>query len=255
VGEEGLGDLRGVKHLFARGASLSEAAAFVALDGTGLRRVVHRAIGARRLRVTVSGAGGHSWADWGMPNPVQALGNAIAELGRIRPEDRRRATLTVARISGGTSVNSIPAEGWMELDLRSEDEAALRAMESEVRRVVEASVRVENERRRPGTAPHGVTLECMGLRPSGSVAEDSPVVRAALAATRLLGVQPELAASSTDANVPISLGIPAVTLGAGGESGGIHTLDEWYADRDAARGLERALLTVLALAGCVREGR
>lgn len=249
VGEEGIGDLRGTKHLFADGAARDGVHGFIALDGSGVRRIVHRAIGARRLRVTLRGPGGHSWSDWGVPNPVHALGAAIAELRALLPLREGRSTLTVARVGGGTSVNAIPGEAWLELDMRSEDPVTLAALERDARAAVKRVVESENAARRAGTPPLTARLDGIGDRPSGAVAADAPLVAAAQAATRAVGARPELSASSTDANVPIALGVPAITIGAGGESGGIHTLDEWYADEGGARGLDRALVTVLAAAG------
>lgn len=248
VGEEGGGDLLGVKHLFREGTGFRTAAGFISLDGTGLRRIVHRAIGARRVRVTAMGPGGHSWADWGAANPIHALGGAIAALGELALTGDARTTLTVARIGGGTSINVIPAEGWIEVDLRSEDAEALARLGGEVERRVLAAVAEENGRRRADSLSLRAEIRVIGDRPAGAVAREETLVRSAILATRAVGATPELSASSTDANVPISLGIPSVTLGAGGESGGIHTLGEWYRDRDSTRALERALLTLLGLA-------
>lgn len=249
VGEEGIGDLRGVKHLFREGASGAGISAFVALDGSGLHRVVHRAIGARRLRVTVRGPGGHSWADWGVANPANAVGALIATVRRLGAPPPSGTTLTVARMGGGTSINAIPSDAWAELDLRGEDPNALRRLEGAVRRAARLAVAEESQGRLAGTAALALEIETIGDRPAGGVEASSPLVRAAVAATRAVGGRPELAASSTDANIPLSLGVPAVTMGAGGESGGIHTVQEWYADRGGARGLERALLTILGAAG------
>lgn len=249
VGEEGIGDLRGVKHLFREGSPLRGAAAFVALDGSGLRRIVHRAIGSRRLRVEVEGPGGHSWSDRGAPNPVSALGTAISGLGGLSLPHPDRSALTVARIGGGRSVNAIPEEGWMELDLRSEVPGVLGRMEDDVRAVLTRAVEAQNSGRRGGTQPLRMRIEVIGDRPSGETSAMHPLVRAAAAITGALGGQPELVGSSTDANVPMALGIPSIAIGAGGDSGGIHTLDEWYANDGGAQGVERALLVVLAAAG------
>jgi len=249
VGEEGAGDLRGVKHLFRQGSPWRSAAGFVSLDGTGCRRIVHRAVGSRRLRVTFTGPGGHSWADWGCANPVHALGLAIARLARIEIPSQPRSALTVARVGGGTGVNVIPDRAWCELDIRSEDGAALRRLGAEAEEALRAAVAEVNGQRRRGTRALALDIEVIGDRPTGVTPPGSPLVRAARAATRFVGYAPELVASSTDANVPIALGIPAIAMGAGGESGGTHTLDEWYANDGGVEGLERALLTVLAVAG------
>lgn len=251
VGEEGIGDLRGVKHLFREGAGLRQASAVVALDGSGVRRIVHRAIGSRRLRVTLAGPGGHSWADRGAPNPVHAQGRAIAGIAALSLPSPTRSSLTVARVAGGTSINAVPEVAWMELDLRSEAPGALPEMERAVRRQVDTAVATENARRRAGDPPLGVTVEVIGDRPSGETPRDAPLVRAAMEVTSVLGERPELVASSTDANLPISLGIPAIAIGVGGDSGGIHTLEEWYSNDKGALGVERALLIALAAAGYV----
>lgn len=253
VGEEGRGDLRGVKHLFRDGSPWREAAGFIALDGTGCRRIVHRALGSRRLRATVTGPGGHSWADWGRANPIHALGVALADVARYTPPLHPRTTLTAGRMQGGTSVNVIPREAWVELDLRSEGAAALADLEARVRQSLQAAVRDGNERRQRGTAALELRIDVIGDRPSGEIPADTPVVAAARAATRRIGQRPELIASSTDANVPIALGIPAVALGAGGRSGATHTLDEWYTNEGGPEGLERVLLAALGLAGVERR--
>jgi tripeptide aminopeptidase len=249
VGEEGIGDLRGVKHLFREGSPLRGAAAFVALDGSGLRRIVHRAIGSRRLRIEVEGPGGHSWSDRGAPNPIAALGAAIAGIGGAALPHPDRSSLTVARIGGGSSVNAIPEEAWMELDLRSEVPGVLGRMEDEVRALLARAVEAQNIARRGGTPPLRTRIQVIGDRPSGETSASHPLVRAATTITASLGAPPELVGSSTDANVPMALGIPSIAIGAGGDSGGIHTLDEWYANDGGALGVERALLVVLAAAG------
>lgn len=251
IGEEGAGDLRGTKHLLRPDGPTGRPEAFIALDGSGVRRIVHRAVGARRLRAEITGPGGHSWSDWGTANPLHVLGRCIDRLASLPRPDRVPLTLTVARAGGGTSVNAIPGSAWLELDLRSEVQGAIADLEVAARRVLEEEVERANQARMRGTQPLALSLRVIGDRPSGAIPETAPLVSAAVAATRLVGAMPELVASSTDANVPLSLGIPAVTLGAGGESGGIHTLDEWFCGRGGAVGLERALLTVLAAAGVV----
>jgi len=249
VGEEGAGDLRGVKHLFQGGGELRGAEAFVALDGSGLRRIVHRAIGSRRLRVELSGPGGHSWADRGAPNPIAALGAAAARVSTLALPEPTRTALTVARVGGGTSINAIPDGAWMELDLRSEAPGVLPRLEESVRAVLARAVDEEDARRRPGTEALAAKVTVIGDRPSGETPPRDPLVQAAHAITFALGQKPELVGSSTDANVPMALGIPAIAIGVGGDSGGIHTTDEWYSNEHGALGVERALLIVLAAAG------
>jgi acetylornithine deacetylase/succinyl-diaminopimelate desuccinylase-like protein len=249
VGEEGPGDLRGVKHLFRDGAPLRAAGAFVALDGSGLRRIVHRAIGSRRLRVEVAGPGGHSWADRGAANPILALGTAVARLAELALPEAGRTALTVARIGGGTSINAIPDGAWMELDLRADAPGVLPKLEESVRAILARAVDEENTRRRAGTDAIEPQVTVIGDRPSGETPARDPLVQAAEAITYALGQKPELVGSSTDANVPMALGIPAIAIGAGGDSGGIHTTDEWYSNENGALGIERALLIILAAAG------
>ncbi len=249
VGEEGTGDLRGVKHLFREGSPWRRASGFIALDGTGTRRIVNSAVGSRRFRLTVRGSGGHSWADWGRANPIHALGLAVAEIARYAPPRRPRTTLTVGRIEGGTSVNAIPSAAWLEVDLRSEGRRALANLEARVLHAAEAAVAETNARRRRGTPALGLEIALIGDRPSGETPATAPIVEAACNATRMIGETPELVASSTDANVPISLGIPAITIGAGGRSAGTHTTEEWYDNETGPQGLERVLWTVLGVAG------
>ncbi|MBW3572089.1 MAG: M20/M25/M40 family metallo-hydrolase [Gemmatimonadetes bacterium] len=249
VGEEGIGDLRGGKHLFREGGGFRDAAAFVALDGSGMRRIVHRAIGSRRLRMEAEGPGGHSWSDRGAPNPVLALAMAAGGVRAMPLPHPDRTSLTVARIGGGSSINSIPAEAWMELDMRSDAPGVLEPMEEGVRGVLRDAVELENASRRAGTQPLHGRVHRIGDRPSGETPAEHPLVQAAAGITASLGARAELVGSSTDANVPMALGIPSIAIGAGGDSGGIHTLDEWYGNDGGALGVERALLVVLAAAG------
>jgi acetylornithine deacetylase/succinyl-diaminopimelate desuccinylase-like protein len=249
VGEEGAGDLRGVKHLFRDGGPLRSASAFIALDGSGMRRIVQRAIGSRRLRATVSGPGGHSWADRGAANPIVALGAATAEVSTLALPHPERSSLIVARIGGGTSVNAIPDAAWMELDMRSEVEGVLPELEASVNGVMERVVAEESGARRTGTEPLAFRVEVIGDRPSGETPPRSELVRTATRITAELGGRAELVSSSTDANVPMALGIPSIAIGVGGDSGGIHTADEWFSNEGGALGVERALLIILAMAG------
>jgi tripeptide aminopeptidase len=248
VGEEGVGDLRGMKHLLRSGSPWREAAAFITIDGTGRRRIVYRAIGSRRFAATVSGPGGHSWADYGLANPIHALGLAIGRLAQLELPKQPRVSLTVGRIGGGTSVNAIPESAWLEIDLRSEDVATLVQVEQQVREIVTEAVEEVSAERRRGTPALRLELRLIGDRPTGETPVASDIVRAARAATRLIGESAELVASSTDANVPIALGIPAIAVGAGGESGGTHTTDEWFTNEGGVEGIERVLLMLLATA-------
>ena len=240
TGEEGLGDLRGAKHFFAR----YESAAVVALDGAGDERVIHRALGSRRYRIVYRGTGGHSWAAFGVPNAVHAAGTAAARLAALALPREPRTTLSVGRIGGGISVNAIPEEGWLEVDLRSTSAAMLERYDREVRLIARAAEREENARRAHGTAPLTLSIECIGDRPCGETPADHPLVLAAVEATRLVGREPELATASTDANVPISLGIPAIAIGAGGRGGDAHTPSEWFDNTEGTLGIARALTIV-----------
>ena len=251
VGEEGLGDLRGAKHLFREASPLRDAAAVVVVDGAGDRRIVTRAVGATRVRATLTGAGGHSWGDRGRPNPVYAMARAVAELSELRPPNEGATySVNVGRVGGGTSVNSIPEEVWFELDLRADEPSALDWLRNAAIEIVDRAAAMER-RSKPAQRGPGlrVRFERIGSRPCGVVSPDAPIIRVTEAVTRFLGLEPEFVSSSTDANVPIALGIPTVAIGAGGRAGGIHTLGEWFENDGGARGIERVLLTVLACSG------
>jgi tripeptide aminopeptidase len=249
VGEEGAGDLRGAKHLFAR--LPGSPAACIALDGAGDDRIVHRALGARRFRVTFHGAGGHSWAAFGVPNPVHAAGAAAAKLAALPLPRTPRTTLSVCRIGGGISVNSIPKDAWIEIDLRSSSSRVLDGCAEEIQLAMRAAVREENLRRSPGTSPLTFEMTTIGDRPCGELPKEHPLVRAAAGATYAIGRTPELVTASTDANVPISLGVPAIAIGAGGRGGGVHTPGEWYDNTDGSLGVARALTVLVAAAELV----
>jgi acetylornithine deacetylase/succinyl-diaminopimelate desuccinylase-like protein len=249
VGEEGEGNLRGVRHLLTKGEWAGRVDAFISFDGPGLERITHAALGSRRYRVRLTGTGGHSWGDFGAANPVHALGRAIARLGAYPAPARPRTTFNVGRVEGGTSVNVIPHEAWMDVDLRSESAEELRRLDAFFRRAVREGADDENSSRRVGDPPLELDLKLIGDRPSGETPQDAAIVRIAEEATRYFGCRPRLDRSSTDSNVAISLGIPAITLGAGGASGNSHTLDEWYDPRGRETGLRRALLVMLGLVG------
>jgi acetylornithine deacetylase/succinyl-diaminopimelate desuccinylase-like protein len=250
VGEEGEGNLRGVRYLLTRGEwAKRKIDAFLSFDGPGVDRITNRALGSRRYRVEFIGHGGHSWGDFGLPNPVHALGRAISRLAAYPAPKDPRTTFNVGSVEGGTSVNAIPSRAAMEVDLRSAADAELRRLDAFFRRAVKEALDEENNVRRPGDVPLKLQLDLIGERPSGETPADSPVVTLALEATKFLNVEPRLDLSSTDSNLPISLGIPAVTLGAGGTASASHTLAEWYEPRDRDKGLKRGLLVILGLAG------
>ncbi|MBA2645236.1 MAG: M20/M25/M40 family metallo-hydrolase [Pyrinomonadaceae bacterium] len=249
VGEEGEGNLRGVRHLFSDGAWAKEISAFISLDGPGVERITHVALGSRRYRVRFAGTGGHSWGDFGAANPVHALGRAVARLTSYPAPARPRTTFNVGRIEGGAGVNVIAREATMDVDLRSESSQELNRLDAFFRRAAREAADDENAPRRAGAPPLVLDIKLIGERPSGETSPHSPLVRLAEEATRSVGHRSSLDCASTDSNIPISLGVPAVTLGAGGSSGNSHTLDEWYDPAGRDIGLKRALLVMLGVAG------
>jgi tripeptide aminopeptidase len=249
VGEEGLGDLRGVKHLFRDGGPRIDA--FISIDGGGDARVTHQALGSRRYRATVRGPGGHSWGAFGTANPAHALGRAIRlfdERAAAYVAEGPRTSYNVGVIGGGTSVNSVPFEAWMEVDMRSISDERLRGIDGLFRRTVREAVAEQNTRHTRGDSL-ALELDLVGDRPSGEIAAAAPLVQRARAAIRHFGLTPSLGRSSTDSNIPISRGIPAATLGGGGTGGGAHSLSEWWLNEDGPIAIQRTLLVVLAEAG------
>lgn len=245
VGEEGLGDLRGMKELF--GVTLKgQIDKFVSVDGTGLG-ITNVGVGSYRYRVTFKGPGGHSYGAFGMANPIQAMGRAIAKIDAFEVPAHPKTTFNVGRVGGGTSVNAIPFEAWMEVDMRSVDAASLKALDDKFKAAVSQAVEEEN-RRWNGRGPVTASPELVGLRPAGETPESSAIVQTALGISRALGINAALRESSTDANVPMNMGIPAITIGAGGSGTGAHSLNEAFDTRDSWQGTERALLLAVALA-------
>ncbi|HEY0305706.1 MAG TPA: M20/M25/M40 family metallo-hydrolase [Longimicrobiales bacterium] len=249
VGEEGLGDLRGVKHLFRQGEPRIDA--FIAVDGSSDEEITNQAVGSKRYRVTFNGDGGHSYGDFGAASPIHALGRAV----HVFDEAARRFTATnpgttynVGRISGGTSVNAIASSAWMEVDMRSASPQRLDAIDSIFHVSMVRALNEQNELRKEGAE---LTLEArlVGDRPSGITAGTTPLVQRAIAATRYLGLAPALDESSTDANVPIARGIPAITIGRGGISANAHAPEEYWVNSNSPRGIRRILLITLAEAG------
>jgi tripeptide aminopeptidase len=245
VGEEGLGDLRGVKHLFDEEMK-GQIDRFVSVDGAGIG-ITHVAVGSRRYRVTYRGPGGHSYSAFGIANPVHALGRAIAKIGGLQVPARPKATFNVGRIEGGTSVNSIAYEAWMEVDLRSADRGALTALDEGFHKGVDEALAEENERWK-NNGRLAVDKKLVGDRPGGNVPVEALIVASAISVTKALGLEVSLDEGSTDSNVPISLGIPAVTIDGGGASKGTHSLNEEFDSTNSWQGTARALLLALALA-------
>ena len=244
VGEEGLGDLRGVKQLF-NDTLKGQIDRFVSIDGTGLG-ITHIAVGSLRYRVTFKGPGGHSYGAFGLSNPMHALGRAVETISDFEVPSDPKTTFNVGRIGGGTSVNSIPFEAWMEVDMRSASPSALQALDAKFKRAVDEAVRDEDARWQKNVLSVG--KELVGDRPAGQTSADSPIVRAAVSVTRALGLAVSLDEGSTDSNIPMSLGIPPITIDGGGRGSGAHALDESFDSTDSWKGSERALLLAIALA-------
>jgi acetylornithine deacetylase/succinyl-diaminopimelate desuccinylase-like protein len=244
VGEEGLGDLRGVKALVAETLK-GRIDYFVALDGSG-SSITNVGVGSRRYRAAFRGPGGHSYNNFGRASPVNALGRAIARISDIQVPAAPRTTFNVGRIGGGTAVNAIPEEAWMEVDLRSTDQAALEQLDRSVQQTLRQAAAAENARWKQDGAVT-VTIERVGDRPGGRTDERSPIVQAALDASKTVKLAARLVENSSDANVPMQLGIPAIAIGAGGSGTNTHSLAETFDSTDSVRGSARALLLTIAL--------
>ena len=249
VGEEGAGNLRGVRHLFTKEFPNREIDYFISVDGTGYG-TTSGAVGSNRYRVSYVGPGGHSYGAFGMPNPIHALGRAIAMISDLEVPGSPRTTFNVGIIEGGTSVNSISAEGIMEIDMRSVSVDELAKVDAQVRKALDSALVAEHARWPRSNVRLTLEIDTIGIRPAGGQPDDAPIVRASLAAARALGLESETGSSSTDANLPISLGIPAITIDGGGQGRGAHSLGEWYDDgTDGYKGPQWAALLVATLAG------
>jgi tripeptide aminopeptidase len=260
VGEEGEGDLRGIRYLYQHSRYAGRVAAHIVLDGAGTETAVTQALGSRRYQVNITGPGGHSFTDAGTPNPILVLASALTRLTEspLSPyPDEARATLNVGTIQGGTSVNTIPENATASVEFRSTDLRPLVRLEVALHRAVEDAVEAANsarpgirDTRREGQRLPGVlsySIEKIGDRPAAELPRDSPLMETIKAVDRHLGLRTDLRLGSTDANIPLSLGIPAVSLGAGGEGGGAHTRAEWYSATNRELGLRRILLLTLAM--------
>lgn len=246
VGEEGLGDLRGVRHLFKEELK-GRITQFISIDGTGLG-ITNAGVGSNRYRVTFKNSGGHSYGAFGMQNPIHALGRAIEKISRFEVPKQPKTTFNVGRIEGGTSVNSIAHTAWMEMDMRSESATELAKLDAAFKRAVNEAVEEENAFWKSDKKVT-VEIKLVGERPVGEQPEDAPIVKIALAASAALKVKSDLGASSTDSNLPMSLGIPAITISGGGKGRGAHSLDENFDTTDSYLGTQRALLVVLGIVG------
>lgn len=250
VGEEGEGNLRGMRSL--TDAYRDKLRAVVVLDGSGIDHVTTRALASRRLEVIITGPGGHSWSDFGMPNPINALVRASVRFINTKVPAAPRTTFNLGQIEGGTSVNSIPYEAKLKVDLRSESDEEITRLENALRECVATGVKDEMDNARDRTKGRlEWKVNLIGSRPGGELASDSPLLAALRHADELLGNASRIERSSTDANIPLSLGIPAIAIGAGGSGGGAHSLQEWYEPAGREIGLKRALLTILGVAGTV----
>jgi acetylornithine deacetylase/succinyl-diaminopimelate desuccinylase-like protein len=248
VGEEGQGDLRGVRHLFQEELA-GRVDYFISVDGTGYD-VVNAAVGSNRYKVSFKGPGGHSYGAFGMPNPAHALGRAVAAISDLQVPAQPKTTFSVSVLSGGTSVNSIPFEVAFEIDMRSEQPAALAELDAKVLREIHAAVAAEKARWPRSSAELTVQIDTIGIRPAGEQPVTAPIVQVALAAGRALGLDPDTNPSSTDSNIPMSMGIPSITIDGGGRGGASHAPEEWYEDTaDSYKGAQWAALIVAALAG------
>jgi acetylornithine deacetylase/succinyl-diaminopimelate desuccinylase-like protein len=247
VGEEGEGNLRGMRALVEHyGSRLS---AVIAVDGPSTEHITTQGIASRRVEVTITGPGGHSWSDFGAPNPITALSRGIVRFSSIRLPDTPRSSFNFGVIEGGQSVNSIPARASVKVDLRSESEDQLTRMENSLREAMQLGARDESFAARSNKDAVQISFRSIGTRPAGSVSEDSALVQAIRDADRFLGNRSRLERSSTDANVPLSMGIPAVAVGGGGSGGGAHTLNEWYDSAGRELGVKRLFLAAITLAG------
>ena len=252
VGEEGEGNLRGMRALVE--AYRSRLKAVVVLDGSGVDHVTTKALASRRLEALITGPGGHSWSDFGMPNPINALVRGAVRFINTKVPVTPRTTFNIGQIEGGTSVNSVPHEARLKVDIRSESEDELARLEAALRECMAAGVRDEMESARDRSKGKlEWKVELLGSRPGGELKVDSPLLAALRASDEFVGNQSRVERSSTDANIPLSQGIDAIAIGVGGSGGGAHSLQEWYDSAGRELGLKRALLIVLGISGIVEE--
>jgi acetylornithine deacetylase/succinyl-diaminopimelate desuccinylase-like protein len=247
VGEEGEGNLRGIRALVeSYGSRLS---AVIAVDGASIDHITTQGIASRRFEVAITGLGGHSWSDFGAPNPITAISRGIVKFSSIRLPDVPRSSYNFGLIEGGTSVNSIPARAAVKIDLRSEDDAQLTQMEASLREAMQSGLREEISANHAADDSLQIAFRSLGARPAGKIADDAPLVETIRSVDRFLGNRSRLERSSTDANIPLAEGIPAAALGGGGKGSGSHTLAEWYDTTGREVGLKRLFLVTIALAG------
>ena len=250
VGEEGEGDLYGMRHLFSQPELCRRTAGVFVLDGSSTAHITVAGIGSRRFQVEITGPGGHSWSDFGRVNPIQVLSNVIAELSRVPLPENPRTSLNVGMIHGGTAVNAIPESAWMKVDIRSTRAEEIERLTEATEAAVKAAVRQETQR---ATGNLDATITTLGNRPVAELPESARILATMQEVDRHLGNRSRLERSSTDANIPLSLGIEAIATGGGGSSGDAHTLQEWFDPRGRDFGLKRLLLAILMTAGMAEE--
>jgi len=251
VGEEGPGDLRGTRFLFNKGPYKGRISAFFSMDGSDPSRIVDRGVGSKRYRVTFKGPGGHSYGAFGLVNPMTAMSQAVVDLYAVQAPKEPKVTYSASVTGGGTSVNSIPNSVFMEFDMRSESAAELAKLDQTFVGILDKAVASENAARSTKAGKISYDAKVIGERPAGTTPQDSDIVLLTAAAITALGLKPEHQDSSTDSNVPMSLGIPAVTIGSGGKAGRAHALDEWIDVEKASsvQGMQVGLAALLAVAG------
>jgi tripeptide aminopeptidase len=258
VGEEGEGNLSGMRYLCRQAAQLSRIAAFIVLDGPSTDHVTVQALASRRFEVSFAGPGGHSWNDYGVPNPVHAIGDVISTFvqmasARLASERKTRCSYNFGIVEGGTSVNSIPSSARTKLDLRSEEPALLDEIAALLTSAVERTL--ERENRASKGERLNAKIKELGSRPGGKLPEHAPLLKTIQAVDAYLNIRSRVDCASTDANVPLSMGLPAVSIGAGGQGGGAHTSQEWYQPDTRDLGLRRILLVLAAFAEHNRQGQ
>jgi tripeptide aminopeptidase len=250
VGEEGEGNLSGMRYLARQSPLAQRIGSYLVLDGPALDHITSQALASRRFEIVFTGPGGHSWSDYGNPNPVHALSHTIASFTdrcAAANDAGQRVSFNFGTIEGGISVNSIPAAARAKVDLRSEDSGALEELAAMLAEAVERGLDIENQR--ASGAKLTAKVREIGSRPGGRLAEDAPILAFVRAVDAYLGIRARLHLASTDANIPLSLGVPAVSIGAGGQGGGAHTLAEWFHPEGRNLGLKRILLTLALMAG------
>ena len=249
VGEEGEGNLRGMRHLFAASAWRDAIQSLLVIDGAGTDTYVNQALGSRRFEITFRGPGGHSWSDFGVPNPIVLLSRALARFSEVQAPESPRTTFNVGVISGGTSVNSIPESAAARVDLRSASMEELQKLEDRLRECVSEAWREAPLSHRSGELKVTLAIENIGDRPAAELPKDARILQFVRAADKHLRIESFPRLASTDANVPLALQVEATTIGAGGDGGGAHTLREWFDCSNRDLGLKRILLVLLALTG------